>query len=166
MDEIYDALFVNRTKDLGTALWAFDRTIIDGAGVNGVGWLTRLISRISALWDAWIVDGIVNLSAQDRVVCRIADAVYSDRSIFRVRAIYCGGRDRAVELLPAPDSHASALKARAEEMEFFHSHALSIILLTPLVGAIAALFVPGKYENFTACGATCGACSVWWWRCR
>jgi NADH-quinone oxidoreductase subunit M len=33
-------------------------------------------------------------------------------------------------------------------MEFFHSHALSIILLTPLVGAIAALFVPGKYENF------------------
>jgi len=33
-------------------------------------------------------------------------------------------------------------------MEFFHSHVLSIILLTPLVGAIAALFVPGRYENF------------------
>jgi len=64
VDEIYDALFVNRTKDLGTALWAFDRTVIDGMGVNGVGWLTRLISRISALWDAWIVDGLVNLSAR------------------------------------------------------------------------------------------------------
>jgi NADH-quinone oxidoreductase subunit L len=63
VDEIYDALFVNRTKDLGVALGAFDRNVIDGLGVNGVGWLTRLISNISAAWDKWIVDGLVNLSA-------------------------------------------------------------------------------------------------------
>ncbi len=37
VDQIYDAMFVNRTKDLGTALGAFDRTVIDGAGVNGAG---------------------------------------------------------------------------------------------------------------------------------
>ncbi len=64
VDEIYDALFVNRTKDLGTALGAFDRGVIDGAGVNGVGLLTRVISRISMWWDKWIVDGLVNVAAQ------------------------------------------------------------------------------------------------------
>jgi NADH-quinone oxidoreductase subunit L len=63
VDEAYDALFVNRSKDLGIALGAFDRGVIDGLGVNGVGWLTRVISRISALWDSWIVDGAVNLTA-------------------------------------------------------------------------------------------------------
>jgi NADH-quinone oxidoreductase subunit L len=64
VDEIYDALFVNRTKDLGTALGAFDRGVIDGTGVNGVGLLTRVISRISMWWDKWIVDGLVNVAAQ------------------------------------------------------------------------------------------------------
>jgi NADH-quinone oxidoreductase subunit L len=64
VDEIYDALFVNRTKDLGTALGAFDRGVIGGAGVNGVGLLTRVISRISMWWDKWIVDGLVGLSAR------------------------------------------------------------------------------------------------------
>jgi NADH-quinone oxidoreductase subunit L len=63
VDQIYDALFVNRAKDLGTALGAFDRNVIDGLGVNGAGWITRMISRISMLWDSWIVDGAVNLSA-------------------------------------------------------------------------------------------------------
>ena len=63
VDEIYDALFVNRTKDLGIALGAFDRNVIDGLGVNGAGWLTRLISTISMAWDKWVVDGLVNLSA-------------------------------------------------------------------------------------------------------
>jgi NADH-quinone oxidoreductase subunit L len=64
VDEIYDALFVNRTKDLGLALGSFDRGVIDGAGVNGVGLLTRVISRISMWWDKWIVDGLVNISAR------------------------------------------------------------------------------------------------------
>jgi NADH-quinone oxidoreductase subunit L len=64
VDEIYDALFVNRTKDLGLALGSFDRGVINGAGVDGVGFLTRMISRISMWWDKWIVDGLVNLSAR------------------------------------------------------------------------------------------------------
>ena len=60
MDEIYDAMFVNRAKDLGTTLGAFDSTIVDGVGVDGTGWLARLSSRISIWWDSWIVDGLVN----------------------------------------------------------------------------------------------------------
>ena len=43
MDEIYDALFVNRVKDLGNALAAFDLGVVDG-GVNGVGWFTRTLA--------------------------------------------------------------------------------------------------------------------------
>jgi len=64
VDEIYDAMFVNRAKDLGLALGAFDRNIIDGLGVNGVGWMTRFISRLSMWWDTWIVDGSVRLGAR------------------------------------------------------------------------------------------------------
>jgi NADH-quinone oxidoreductase subunit L len=62
MDEIYDALFVNRTKDLGAVLGAFDRGIIDGVGVNGTAWFTRATSVISIWWDTWIVDGTVRLT--------------------------------------------------------------------------------------------------------
>jgi NADH-quinone oxidoreductase subunit L len=64
VDEIYDSLFVNRAKDLGLALGAFDRTVIDGAGVNGAGWLTRFISKVSMWWDTWIVDGSVRFGAR------------------------------------------------------------------------------------------------------
>jgi len=61
VDEIYDALFVNRIKDLSTALGFFDSRVIDGLGVDGAGWLTRIVSRISMWWDKWFVDGLVNL---------------------------------------------------------------------------------------------------------
>ncbi len=61
VDEIYDALFVNRIKDLSTALGFFDSKVIDGLGVDGAGWLTRIFSRISIWWDKWFVDGLVNL---------------------------------------------------------------------------------------------------------
>jgi len=64
VDQIYDAMFVNRTKDLATTLGAFDRGIIDGLGVNGAGWLTRAGSSVSMLWDKWIIDGLVNLAAR------------------------------------------------------------------------------------------------------
>jgi NADH-quinone oxidoreductase subunit L len=63
VDQIYDALFVNRAKDLGLTLGAFDRTFIDGLGVDGAGWLTRATSVISIYWDKWIIDGSVNLIA-------------------------------------------------------------------------------------------------------
>ncbi len=64
VDQIYDAMFVNRSKDLGTTLGAFDRGVIDGLLVNGAGWVTRAFSSISMVWDKWIIDGLVNLAAR------------------------------------------------------------------------------------------------------
>jgi len=64
VDEIYDALFVNRTKDLGTALGQFDAKIIDGVGVDGTGWLARFGSTLSMWWDKWIIDGLLNFGAK------------------------------------------------------------------------------------------------------
>jgi len=64
VDQIYDAMFVNRTKDLALTLGAFDRGVVDGLGVNGTGWLTRATSLISMWWDTWIVDGLVNVAAR------------------------------------------------------------------------------------------------------
>jgi NADH-quinone oxidoreductase subunit L len=62
VDELYDALFVNRAKNLGNGLAAFDQGIVDG-GVNGVGWTTRLSASLSRLWDTWVIDGLVNVIA-------------------------------------------------------------------------------------------------------
>ena len=62
VDELYDAVFVNRAKDLAGTLGSFDRGVIDGLGVDGSAWVTRTISRISMWWDKWIVDGLVNLT--------------------------------------------------------------------------------------------------------
>jgi NADH-quinone oxidoreductase subunit L len=64
VDQIYDALFVNRMKDLALTLGAFDNGIINGLGVDGAGWLTRFGSSLSMFWDSWIVDGLVNLAAR------------------------------------------------------------------------------------------------------
>jgi NADH-quinone oxidoreductase subunit L len=64
VDEIYDALFVNRVKDLGILLGLFDATVIDGLGVDGAGWLARFGSRVSMWWDKWVIDGLLNFSAK------------------------------------------------------------------------------------------------------
>ncbi|HKW64734.1 MAG TPA: NADH-quinone oxidoreductase subunit L [Candidatus Acidoferrum sp.] len=64
VDEIYDALFVDRTKDLGTALGQFDAKVIDGVGVDGAGWLARFTSTLSMWWDKWIIDGLLNFGAK------------------------------------------------------------------------------------------------------
>jgi NADH-quinone oxidoreductase subunit L len=60
VDELYDALFVNRIKDLSTAFGLFDAKVIDGLGVDGSAWLARAFSSISMWWDKWVVDGLVN----------------------------------------------------------------------------------------------------------
>ena len=62
VDELYDALFVNRIKGLGNLLAAFDLGVVDG-GVNGVGWTARMSAEVSRLWDTWVIDGVVNLGA-------------------------------------------------------------------------------------------------------
>ncbi|HKW31865.1 MAG TPA: NADH-quinone oxidoreductase subunit L [Candidatus Acidoferrum sp.] len=64
VDEIYDAAFVNRTKDLGTLLGKFDAKVIDGVGVDGAGWLARFTSTLSMWWDKWIIDGLLNFGAK------------------------------------------------------------------------------------------------------
>jgi len=64
VDQLYDALFVNRAKDLALTLGSFDRGVINGLGVDGAAFLTRLMSSISMVWDKWIVDGLVNLGAR------------------------------------------------------------------------------------------------------
>jgi NADH-quinone oxidoreductase subunit L len=64
VDQIYDAMFVNRVKDLALTLGAFDVNFINGLGVDGTGWVTRITSSISGTWDSWIVDGLVNLAAR------------------------------------------------------------------------------------------------------
>jgi NADH-quinone oxidoreductase subunit L len=64
VDEIYDALIVNRIKDLGTWLGLFDAKVIDGLGVDGTGWLARFGSTLSMWWDKWIIDGLLNLGAK------------------------------------------------------------------------------------------------------
>ncbi len=61
VDELYDALFVNRTKDLGNRLAGFDNSVVDGA-VNGSAWLTRVTASISGFFDYWFVDLAVRRS--------------------------------------------------------------------------------------------------------
>jgi NADH-quinone oxidoreductase subunit L len=58
VDELFDALFVNRAKDAGRNLWKFDAKIVDGA-VNGSAWGTVESAAGSNWWDRWIVDGLV-----------------------------------------------------------------------------------------------------------
>ena len=61
VDELYDLLFVNRTKELANRLAGFDNSVVDGA-VNGSAWLTRLTASVSGFFDYWIVDLAVRRS--------------------------------------------------------------------------------------------------------
>ena len=56
IDELYDLLFVNRAKGMGTWFWQFDAKYVDGA-VNGSAWATVRSADGSGWWDHWIVDG-------------------------------------------------------------------------------------------------------------
>jgi NADH-quinone oxidoreductase subunit L len=73
VDEAYAAVFVRGLAlGGGNALYANDRFVIDGGdgevrpglGVNGVAWGVRdLVAKASNLWDRYVVDGAVNLTA-------------------------------------------------------------------------------------------------------
>jgi NADH-quinone oxidoreductase subunit L len=73
VDELYGAVFVRGlTIGGGRALHANDRFVVDGGdgevrpglGVNGVAWAVRdVVAGASNLWDRWVVDGLVNLTA-------------------------------------------------------------------------------------------------------
>jgi NADH-quinone oxidoreductase subunit L len=60
VDELYDATVISGTFGAGRGLWAFDRTVVDGA-VNGGGWVTIVGAWFSGLTDRTVVDGLVNL---------------------------------------------------------------------------------------------------------
>jgi NADH-quinone oxidoreductase subunit L len=60
IDELYDALFVNRTKDLANACFFVDSQFVDGA-VNGTAATTRGTATVSRIFDKYVVDGLVNL---------------------------------------------------------------------------------------------------------
>ncbi len=60
VDELYGATVIKGTMSSGRGLWAFDRTVVDGA-VNGAGWLTLAGAWLSSLTDRTVVDGLVNL---------------------------------------------------------------------------------------------------------
>jgi NADH-quinone oxidoreductase subunit L len=62
VDEVYDAVFVEGLKRLCHRLWGVDAKGVDGV-VNGTGWLTLTMSRLSAAFDFRGVDGLVNLIA-------------------------------------------------------------------------------------------------------
>ena len=59
VDELYDALFVNRTKNIGDACYFVDSKFVDGA-VNGAAATTRGTATVSRVFDQYIVDGLVN----------------------------------------------------------------------------------------------------------
>jgi NADH-quinone oxidoreductase subunit L len=59
VDEIYDAAFVNRTKNLADACFFVDSKFVDGA-VNGTAATTRGMATLSRLFDTYVVDGLVN----------------------------------------------------------------------------------------------------------
>ena len=73
VDEVYAAVFVRGLAlGGGGALYANDRFVIDGGdgelraglGVNGTAWVVRdLLARASNLWDRYVVDGAVRLTA-------------------------------------------------------------------------------------------------------
>jgi NADH-quinone oxidoreductase subunit L len=73
VDELYGALFVRGAAlGGGTALHAADRFLVDGGdgevraggGVNGIAWGVRdVIGRASDLWDKWVIDFLVNVTA-------------------------------------------------------------------------------------------------------
>ena len=61
VDELYDALFVHRAKDLGRGLWRFDSRVVDGlVNETAVGTVKSAVG--SGWWDRWIVDGLVRFA--------------------------------------------------------------------------------------------------------
>ena len=63
VDEVYDALVVNRTKDVASGMIKFDERVVDGL-VNGSAVATRISAWVSGQADIHIVDRIVNLIAE------------------------------------------------------------------------------------------------------
>jgi NADH-quinone oxidoreductase subunit L len=62
VDEIYQAVVVNRVHDLSRFLYAVDAQVVDGT-VNLMGRIGKFVGLIDGLFDSIVVDGMVNLIA-------------------------------------------------------------------------------------------------------
>jgi NADH-quinone oxidoreductase subunit L len=61
-DAFYDGVVVNLTKTLSATLGLLDKFGVDGI-VNLVGFLGRMLARLSGLFDTYVIDGLVNGAA-------------------------------------------------------------------------------------------------------
>jgi NADH-quinone oxidoreductase subunit L len=59
VDEFYGLAVTRRTMDAARYVYGFDSKVVDGI-VNGLAWLSRLLSQIVGGIDKYLVDGVVN----------------------------------------------------------------------------------------------------------
>lgn len=63
VDELYHALFVVPVLGLSRLASGADRGVIDRI-IDGVAWVARRLAGIDAWIDRWVVDGLVNATAE------------------------------------------------------------------------------------------------------
>lgn len=89
VDELYFALFINRTLDLAFFSWKFDQWIIDGV-VNGASWLSRALAWVTRYCtEPFIVDGAVNgasyvVDVSARIFRRLQTGLVSNYMLFLI----------------------------------------------------------------------------------
>ena len=93
--------------------------------------LTQIASWVSHMLDKHVVDGVVDLAGQDRRPRQLRHPPCPDGPGSELRAPDGGRRVRV----------SDGLLAGQVMMSVFRSHLLSIILFTPLAGALVLLFV-------------------------
>jgi NADH-quinone oxidoreductase subunit L len=87
-DELYDVIFIKPFFALTRVAFAFDQWIIDGT-VNGIAWITVLLSKLENLIDIYIVDGLVNAAgwitqAGSRVSRKMQTGIVQNYTLFVV----------------------------------------------------------------------------------
>ena len=132
VDEFYDATVISGTFAAGQGLWAVDRNVVDGA-VNGTSWITVIAAWFSGLTDRSVVDGLVNLVGAHRAGIESRLETDSDRPRAELRA---------------PDAlRHLRVRQRLSVRAVTMNHYLSLILFTPLAGALLLLLVNKQNEN-------------------
>ena len=132
MDELYQATVISGTMAAGRGLWTFDRNVVDGA-VNGSSWMTTFGAWLSGLADRTIVDGAVNL-----VGWIVQEGSYWFRRLQTGLV-----QNYALLMLFGIFAFVSIYLFVRMNM----NHYLSLILFTPLAGALLLLFVPKQNVN-------------------
>jgi len=146
VDEIYDAVFLDRFRRCCRLLWRMDRTLIDAA-VNRVVALVVATSTISSRIDERVVDGAVNrvgafVAGTSKISWQVDDAVI-DGAVNTVGAFVLGTSDiswkadqkvvdRGVDLLAELSQGLSDILRRVQTgliQNYFIVMALGILLI-------------------------------------